>query len=91
MAKKWRYWGNCINSTAEDIWALEESEEEISWDTFKKHVPKARKFLLDIGAIWEETTNQNIRDTPFLDFYKGVFMGKPAYFFRWSRIEWIWI
>ena len=89
--KKWRYWGNCIQSTYEDITALKDSEEMVSWRTFKQHVPEAFKFFKDQKAFWSDTTSRNIENSPFIAFYKGTFMGRPTYFARWSGIEWIWI
>jgi hypothetical protein len=87
----YHYWGNCSQSTAEDIWDLQDSAEPVSWRTFKKVIPEARKMLEEMGAVWDETTEKQIEDSQFLDFYKGTFMGLPAYFIDWSRIEWIWV
>jgi lysophospholipase L1-like esterase len=85
------YWGNCSQSTYEDITLLQESAKRVSWRSFKKAIPDAREMLEKIGAIWPETTNKQIEHSDFLDFKTGIFMGRPAYFIDWSAIEWIWV
>lgn len=85
------YWGNCIQSTYEDITLLQESARRVSWWSFKKAIPDAREMLERVGAIWPETTNRQIERSGFLVFNTGVFMGRPAYFIDWSSIEWIWV
>lgn len=86
----YRYWGNCSDSTAEDIWALQESAKPVSWRTFKKAIPDARQMLVDAGAISEDITDKEIEDSWFLDFFRSEHRGRPAYFISWSGIEWIW-
>lgn len=84
------YFGNCTASTGENIWALRESEEEVSWEEFLEAVPQAREFLIDIGATDEDTTDEQIVGSWFLDFFRGIHRGREAYFFTWSGYEWIW-
>ena len=85
------YWGNCSQSTYEDITLLRESAKRISWRSFKKVIQDAREMLEQVGAIWPETTDKQIETSGFLDFNTGIFMGRPAYFIDWSAIEWIWV
>jgi len=85
------YVGNCVSSTAEDINALTDSAKRITWKTFRKHVPTARDFLKEIGAVLDGATNKDIETTDWISFYKGVYRGRPSYFFEWSAIEWIWV
>lgn len=87
--KMFSYWGNCINSSAEDIWALQDSANRVKWKTFKHHISGARRFLKDIGALLDGATDKDIEDCDWIAFNKGIFRGKICYFVDWSAIEWI--
>jgi hypothetical protein len=91
MPHRWAYWGACLDSTYEDIWALKATETPVTWRTFRQRVPGAFDFFVERGAFWDDTTNKNIEDSYFIAFFKGVFMGQPCYFARWSGIEFIWL
>lgn len=85
------YWGNCINSNANDINSMVDSARRVTWKTFKRKVDDAKRFLKDIGATFKETTDKDIEDSDWIAFNKGIFKGKPCYFVEWSAIEWIFV
>lgn len=85
------YKGSCIDSTAQLIQDMTQKSHRISWKTFKKHIKCGRKFLLIIGAIFEETTDKQIEACDWIAFRKSKFNGKPCYYIDWSSIEWIWV
>ncbi len=87
---KYHYAGDCTNSTYEDISELRDSAAPVTWRTFRKHIPEARDFLEEVGAIWGDTTSEQIEGSGFLAFFKGIHRGRPAYFIDWSGYEWIW-
>jgi len=89
-AGEYTYFGNCVSSTYEDIMALRGSSQSVTWRTFKRHVPEAREFFEQLGAFYEETTERNIEQSPFIAFFRGVHRGRPAYYAVWSGYEWIW-
>lgn len=86
----WYYWGNCVQAKEEDIHSLRESAIHISWWTFRKYIPEARKFFQDRGGIFG-ASNKEINESYFFDFYRGSFRGEPCLFAVWSGFEWVWL
>lgn len=86
----WAYWGNCVDATAEDIDALRDSAEQITWRTFRSHIPDAKAFFIGEGGLWKETTNEQVENSCFFTFYRGIFREQRCYFATWSGYEWIW-
>lgn len=86
-AGRYVYVTNCVESTYEDIQALQASEVDVSLATFRKALGLARwrEIQRDLGYG---------RDFPIgrdwhVGYYRGIYRGVPAYFLRHSRIEYI--
>jgi hypothetical protein len=86
----YQYVGNCTTSDAQSIWDMRNNSREVTWRTFRKHCPEARKLFEEKGGFWPKTTNKQIEDSGFFAFYKSTHRGTPCYYASWSGYEWIW-
>lgn len=88
MKKNFLFRTSCVDSTAELIDALEESEVEVSRQTFLNHVPRT-----EVSRVFEQHGFERGFVPPpednFVAYYRGTYHGELCYFFRWSAIEWI--
>jgi hypothetical protein len=89
MDKGYRFVTDCIGSTYEAISALKETEQSISRRTFREYVGPEE---------WKDLQQRLGYDRDFpiardwhVGYYKGVYLGKPAVFVRWSGIEYIFV
>lgn len=89
----WTFTTTCVNSTAELIDALIESEREIAYCTFRcllggEELDRwAREMLYDTG---HERGGLRLCNDWHVTYYRGVYDGRPALFLRHSGIEHIW-
>lgn len=82
---RYAYVMSCIDSTYEDMQALQASEKDVSRATFAKAIGKSQ--WADIQASLGYDRHFPIARDWHVGYYKGVFRGVPCYFLRHSRIE----
>lgn len=90
MTMTYRYFGNCVCSTAEWIHQLRDNSRMITWRTFKRHIPEAREFFVQAGGFDPKVTDKQIEESGFFSFNRGYHRGIPCYWVGWSGYEWIW-
>ena len=89
----WQFATTCVQSTAELINALIDSEREITYRTFRRALGGteldqwAAQMLYDVGS---ERGGLRLKDDFCVSFYRGKFDGRRALFIRHSAIEHIW-
>lgn len=88
----WHFATTCVNSTAELIHALIESEREISYRTFRRELGGSELDRWNAGMGYSVGSERglHLKDDWHVAFYRGEFDGRPALFIRHSAIEHIW-
>lgn len=85
------YFGSCVSSTYEAISTMREAEAgEVSWEEFSRLCPDARDVLQELGAIWGETTDEDIEASDWISCWRSEHRGRPALYIAWSGYELIW-
>ena len=85
--RRYRFVTSCIDSTSEDIHALQASAKEIARPTFVRKLAPGE---------WHEIQKRLGFDTYFpitkdryVDYFRGMYRGTPAVFLTWSAIEYV--
>jgi hypothetical protein len=75
----------CIDSTAEIINQVVETEQEITFSTFLSFIDLSKSALNEfLGYTW-----MSIDKDWAVHYFKSFYLGKPCVFVRWSAIEYI--
>jgi len=84
------YVTNCVGSTAEDIQAMVDNAEEVSFEDFISHVNEEefRDIEHNMGYPANEFL-QEMKDDYAVSFWHSSFRGVDAYYFDHSRIEYV--
>ena len=96
--RTFRYTTNCVSSTASAINAMVDQATEITWETFRKHVPveEVRNTFPAYSYRGEEfdefgklTIGFHIKDDYMVGFWKSRYKGVCCYYITHSAIEYI--
>ena len=90
----------CVHSTAKLITEMVDRAREVTWRTFRKHVPldeikqafpsysyRRERYNPDTGEL---TAPMHIKDDYAVSFWKSRYDGQPCYYLVHSSIEYIW-
>lgn len=83
----YRYQHSCIESTYEDIQSLMSQEQSISLATFRSKIGPEQWAWIQRHLGYDRSFP--ISKDWHVGYYRSVYRGKPAYFLRHSRIEYI--
>lgn len=83
----YRFVTSCLGSTFEDIGALVASEREVTMGTFRAAIGPQQWAWIQRELGYDRYVP--IANAYGVQYYKGVFRGVPAYFVRWSAIEYV--
>ena len=89
----------CVHAQAEDLHPMIDTALEITWATFRKHVPVSEvqdvfpsysyKRELHNPTTGEETCEFHIKDDYAVSFHRSRFKGQRCFYIRHSAIEYI--
>jgi len=85
-----RYFTNCIQSTAEAINAMVDQAREITFSTFARRCDY-RGVAQHLGYAVGADTGLHLKDDALARYYKSVYRGRPCYYLQHSAIEYIFI
>ena len=83
----------CVDVRPRDVDLLEalvDGAREITWETFRRHVPVEEIQDMFPDYAWDGR-GLHIKDDYSVSFYKGKWDDKTAYFLGHSAIEYIWV
>lgn len=81
---------SCIGSIGEDINAMRENAQEITYRTMRKHCDLSA-FAEEMGYDRRKDQGLTLKDDFHVAYYKSTYMGCPCYFLVHSAIEYIWV
>lgn len=90
---------DCIHSTGPKIIAMTDAAREVTWATFKQHVPVEQVQAVfpfysyrgeKVNAAGNMTCPLHIKDDYAVGFWKSTYEGRPCYYITHSAIEYIW-
>jgi hypothetical protein len=89
----WVFVTDCVNARGADINSMNDSARQISYRTLRKHLGEAlisleRTLQYDTGT---ERGGLRMSADWAVSCWKSWYRGKPCYFFRHSRIEYIFL
>ena len=90
----WVYLTCCVNSTARKIDAMTEAGREITYQTFRGHVPDVDRWAVQHGYDRPECRQPGglkLQHDYAVSFYESTYDGESCYYLRWSGIEFIWV
>lgn len=88
---KYRFFTNCILSTAEKIREMTDTAQEITFATFCKHVDMEDLRNVVNGYAWGSEKGLHLKDDFMVSYWKSVYDGRPCYYMDHSRIEYIFV
>ena len=88
--KEYQYITSCVESTAEDITPMVDDAIDITWDTFRKHVPQSFLHYLFPFYAWKGK-GLHIKDDYAVSFHRSKFKGERCYYVRHSAIEYVFV
>jgi len=92
MKKTYEYKTCCVNASGRDIENMVDSAIEITYNTFRKHVPSIIIFARENGyATGRHKKGLRLKDDYAVSFHRGKYRGKRCYYIRHSAIEYIYV
>lgn len=91
-SEKIQYRTCCVDSTAEAIHAMVDKAREVTYRTFRKHVPAA---VMDEWAsnqgydVGHQRGGLRLRSDWHVSYHKSVYRGHNCWYIRHSAIEYI--
>ena len=99
--RAYRYFTNCVHSTAEKIDAMVEKSRQITWETFRRFVSvnevrqvfpfysyQGEKYNPKTGEL---TAPMHIKDDWAVSFHKSKYEDQPCVYITHSEIEYIFL
>ena len=81
----------CVNSTTELLDPMIEGAVEITYRTFKKHVPDIDSWATCMGYGDAGELELKLRNDRLVQYFKSVYDGRPCVYLTHSAIEHIWV
>jgi len=90
-ARSFVFTTRCVESTRDDIEVLEENRRQITLKTFLKYLAdgEADHLFHRLGYAVGREKGLRISNDRYVEFYKGIFRGKPCVELLWSEIDYI--
>ena len=87
MSVEVEFVGTCVQLRAADLWDYDETEREITYRTFRKHIGSYVAAEINSWAGWPGT---HFSRDHHIRYGKGKWKGKPAVCMHHSAIHHIW-
>jgi len=89
--KAYSYADCCINSTAEAIGAMRDTETDITYSTMLRNCEGLIDWAVNAGYDRRASQGLTLKGDSYVSYYKSTYKGSPCFFLVWSHIEYIWI
>ena len=87
--KRYQYVTCCVNAKAEDIDAMVDNAQDVSYETLKRHCEGLAEWEKEMG--YGRQCGLYLKDDWAVGFCKSTYRGQPCYYVRHSAIEYIWV
>lgn len=97
--KDYRFVTSCIEADGDDITEMKNGWEsgvppvEVTYETMLKHCDGMLDKAEELGYERKSSIGHGLtlKADWHVGYYKGLYQGRPCYFFQWSGIEYVWV
>jgi hypothetical protein len=92
--EKFEFYTDCVSldsNSGHYIRDMVDSSEKITYETFLRNVNREEFYRMEKALGYGNDIGLRMKKDWAVSFFKGIFRGKPCYYFDWSRIEHIFL